>query len=144
MTYAFLTNQIFVSIVIATVFCEVWKFIDASVRSKRLQWKSLVATGGMPSSHATFTVSIATAVGLVDGFTTGVFFVAVGIAMIVIRDAIGVRRDVDTLRSIVNKIARQKKIGIKQVLKITGHTPVQVFTGTVLGILIPILVALIY
>jgi acid phosphatase family membrane protein YuiD len=134
----FLTNPVFLSVMIAAVICEVWKFIDGSVRAKKISWSALFDTGGMPSSHANFVCAIATAVGLVEGFTSSIFFVSAGLAVIVVRDAFGVRRDVDKMAKTINDIIKEKKIGIQQILKITGHSPVQVVAGTLLGIIVPL------
>lgn len=133
-----LISRVFLTVAITMAVCEVWKFIDSSVRKKKLDWSALVATGGMPSSHATFVVSIAVAAGLVEGFASTVFFVAAGLAIVVVRDAFGVRRDVDKLAKTVNSIIDEKKLGIEEIMKITGHTPVQVVIGCIVGIVIPV------
>jgi acid phosphatase family membrane protein YuiD len=126
------------------VVCEIWKFIDACARSKKLDFSGFFSTGGMPSSHATFACSIAAAIGLVEGWTSSVFLLSVGFALVVVRDAFGVRRDVDKLAGTVNKIIKSKKIGISQIMKITGHTPVQVVVGVIVGIVLPVLLDLFY
>jgi hypothetical protein len=135
-----LKNQIFVSVAITIIICEIWKFIDGSARHKRLNWASLVDTGGMPSSHATWVCSICISIGFVEGFTSSVFLLALGFAVIVVRDAFGVRRDVDNIVHTVNEIIREKKIGISAIMKITGHTPVQVFIGSALGLAVPAII----
>jgi acid phosphatase family membrane protein YuiD len=132
-------NQIIISVVVASVICQLWKFIDNSIRKKELYWRGLVATGGMPSSHSTFVCALAVSIGLIEGFLSTIFFLAAGFAIIVVRDAFGVRRTVDTLTSTVNEIIRKKKIGIHEILKITGHTPVQVVVGCAIGIVMPLL-----
>ncbi len=134
-----LTNPIILPVIVATVLCQIWKFIDHSIRRKRFDWGSLVATGGMPSSHATFVCSLAVSIGLVEGFMSTIFFLSVGFAMIVVRDALGVRRNVDTVVKTLNEIIRKKKLGVYEILKITGHTPVQVTVGSLIGIVIPII-----
>ncbi len=139
MFYEFVTNQIFFSVAVASVLCQLWKFIDKSIRLKKLDWYALVATGDMPSSHSTFVCSLAISTGLVEGFLSSIFFVAGGFAVIVVRDAFGVRHTVDKLNKNVNEIIRKKKLGIQEIMQITGHTPVQAFTGCVLGIVIPII-----
>lgn len=139
MFYEFVTNQIFASVAIASVICQVWKFIDKSIRAKKLDWYSLIATGGMPSSHSTFVSALAITVGIVEGFLSSIFFVSAGFAIIVVRDAFGVRHTVDKLNKNVNEIIRKKKIGIKEIMQISGHTPVQAFMGCLLGIVVPII-----
>ncbi len=138
------TNQIFVSVLITGFISEIWKFMDTSIRAKKIKWKVIFATGGMPSSHSSFVLSIATSVGLVEGFTSSIFLVALGFAMIVFRDAFGVRRAVDNLSNTINGIIQEKKLGITQIFKIAGHTPVQAIVGAVVGIIIPCLIHIFY
>ena len=139
-----ITNQIIVTAVIAMAICTTWKTIDSSVRKKRFDLKAMFKTGGMPSSHATLVTALAISIGLVEGFLSTVFLLALGIATIVIRDAIGVRRHVDHLAKTVNAIIKLKKLTINSMLKITGHTPVQVVTGIVIGIVVPIAINTFY
>ena len=139
----FLTNQIVISVFLSTAFCQVWKTIDNTFRKNKFDWHYLVITGGMPSSHATFTCALAISIGLIEGFTSSIFLLATGLAMIVVRDAFGVRRTVDQLNKAVNEIIREKKLGVKQILRITGHTPVQAVVGMIIGIVIPLLLNLI-
>ncbi len=136
-------NHIIFSVIVGMGICEIWKFIDFSIRNKKIDWAGLFETGGMPSSHATFVCTIATSVGLVEGFASTLFLIAFGFAIVVVRDAFGVRRDVDKLTKNVNKIIQEKKIGISEILTITGHTPVQVVVGSALGIITPILLLLV-
>ncbi|MBU2561996.1 MAG: divergent PAP2 family protein [Nanoarchaeota archaeon] len=133
------TNEIVVSVVVASVICQIWKFIDKSIRKRKIDWYALVATGGMPSSHSTFVCSLAVSIGFVEGFLSTLFLLAAGFAVIVVRDAFGVRHAVDTLTKTVNEIIRAKKLGMEEILKITGHTPVQAAVGVLIGIAIPIM-----
>ena len=135
---ALLTNYIVLSVLVSTVICQSWKIIDHSIRLKKVDWDAFTATGGMPSSHATFVCSLATSIGMIEGFISSLFFIAAGFAMIVLRDAIGVRRTVDDVSGVVNAIIKIKHISVHEIAKIAGHTPVQVLIGSVIGILVPI------
>jgi hypothetical protein len=137
-----LTNQVIVSVFAAIFICHIWKFIDFWARSGRPNFGTFFAAGGMPSSHSAFVCSIALSIGFVEGFLSSVFLLSLGFATVVVRDAFGVRRDVDMLRNTVNDIIKEKKVGVKQILKITGHTPVQVVVGSLMGIVIPLLLHL--
>ena len=138
-----LTNKIIITVVIATVLCQLLKFIDSSIVEKKIRFGKLFATGGMPSSHSTFVTSLALSVGFKEGFLTAVFLVAMGFAIITIRDAFGVRRTVDDLIKSVNEIIKSKKLKVSVIRKIAGHTPVQVIMGTILGIVIAIFIELV-
>ncbi|MBW2967460.1 divergent PAP2 family protein [Candidatus Woesearchaeota archaeon] len=135
----FISHPVFISVLIASMICEMWKLIDASVRAKKLNWRVTLETGGMPSSHATFVCAIAVSIGFSAGFVSEIFFLALGMAIIVVRDAFGVRRAVDNLTKTVNKIIHAKKLNIAAIMKIAGHTPVQAAVGVTIGVLVPVI-----
>lgn len=139
-----ISNYVITSVAISLFICEIWKFIDASIRQKKPSWAALIENGGMPSSHATLSVSLATSVGFSSGFLSDTFLVALVFAMIVVRDAFGVRRTVDKLGKTVNEIINKKKLDIKAWLKITGHTPIQTAVGVLLGVIIPTTLKIIF
>jgi acid phosphatase family membrane protein YuiD len=144
MIYEIITNQIIVSVFVASLICQIWKIIDNSIRNKKVDLGAFVRTGGMPSSHATFVCALAVSIGLVEGFITSIFFLAAGFAIIVVRDAFGVRRAVDDLNKTVNSIIKKKKLGIHEILKIAGHTPVQAGVGAAIGIVVPLILNIFY
>jgi len=135
-------NQIIVSVILATLVCQIWKVIDSSFKKKKLSPEVFFANGGMPSSHSTFVCSLATSIGLVEGFLSSIFFLSVGLAAIVVRDAFGVRHIVDQVREAVNEIIKKEKIGVNSVIRMAGHTPVQVSVGVILGIVIPLIISI--
>jgi hypothetical protein len=135
----FLTDQVFITVLIASLICQTWKVVDKTARNSRFEWGYFIDAGGMPSSHSTFVCSLALSIGFVEGFASSVFFLAAGFAIIVVRDAFGVRQAVDKLNQTVTAIIREKKLSVKHFLEVTGHTPVQAMVGTLLGIVIAVL-----
>ena len=109
---------------------------------KRFTITILWSSGGMPSSHSALVTSLATSIGYIYGIETPAFAVAVVLAFIVMYDASGVRRAVGEQAKILNKInAQNEELNFEKVLKeLIGHTPLQVFFGCTLGILIGFLV----
>lgn len=109
---------------------------------KRFTITILWSSGGMPSSHSALVTSLATSIGYIYGVETPAFAVAVVLAFIVMYDASGVRRAVGEQAKILNKInAQNEELNFEKVLKeLIGHTPLQVFFGCTLGILIGFLV----
>ncbi|MBI5398138.1 divergent PAP2 family protein, partial [Candidatus Woesearchaeota archaeon] len=126
-------NEIIVSVVAAFAVCQCIKLITASAERKKFTPGVIFETGGMPSTHSAFVASLALSVGFVEGFLSSIFLLALGIAMVVIRDAIGVRRTVDDLIHAVNSIIQTKRMRMEHIRVIAGHTPVQVFVGVVLS-----------
>lgn len=131
-------NKIVLSLLLAGFGTQLIKLIIFWFRHKHLNWRDLVVTGGMPSSHSAFVVSLATIIYLVEGASTG-FAIALVLATIVIRDAFGVRRSVGEEGHILVNIL--KKLKIKTTLHYSlGHTPLQVLVGSLVGFLTSLIV----
>ena len=96
-------------------------------------------TGGMPSSHSAGVVGLSTTVGLINGFNSVEFAIAIGYAFIVMYDAAGVRRAAGKQAACLNRIIMDvykqdlQEAGGK-LKELLGHTPMQVFVGALFGI----------
>ena len=97
-------------------------------------------TGGMPSSHSAVVCSLATSAGIYEGVDSNFFIFCLIFAMVVLRDSVGVRRAAGLQARALNNLGKQsaEKTGIvfRSVKEIQGHTPLEVFAGAALGILI--------
>lgn len=131
-------NKIILAILLAGFGVQLVKIIIYFFRHKTLSWHDLVVSGGMPSSHSAFVVSLATIIFLMEGTSTA-FAVSLVLAMIILRDALGVRRSVGEEGMIINQILKKIKLKTKTHFAM-GHTPVQVLVGSVLGFIIALLV----
>lgn len=98
----------------------------------------------MPSSHSAVVSSLAILVGKEYGFDSGVFAVALIMAFVVMYDAAGVRRAAGKQARIINKILDTPGLSTEQVqeklVEALGHTPIQVFAGAMIGIIIGALI----
>jgi len=109
-----------------------------NLRKDGLQMKDLYASGGFPSSHTTSTVALATYLGATDGWTSHIFGLAAMFTAVVMYDAIGVRRAVGEHARLLRELAVQKKVDykVRGMHTSLGHTPLEVFGGLVLGVVI--------
>ena len=104
-----------------------------------LDLRLFTTTGGMPSSHSAGVMGLSTAVGLIRGFDSIEFAIALGYAFIVMYDAAGVRRAAGKQAACLNKIIMDlykqdlQEAGGK-LKELLGHTPMQVFAGAIFGI----------
>ena len=98
----------------------------------------------MPSSHSAIVCSLATCVGREYGFESGIFAIAMVVAFVVMYDAAGVRRAAGKQAGILNKILETPGMTTLQVqeklVEMLGHTPIQVFVGAILGIVVGALI----
>lgn len=107
---------------------------------RNLDLRLFTTTGGMPSSHSAGVMGLSTAVGLILGFDSIEFAIALGYAFIVMYDAAGVRRAAGKQAACLNKIImdlyKQDLAEAGGKLKeLLGHTPMQVFVGAIFGVL---------
>ena len=119
---------------------QVLKFLLHLIFKKEVDFKQFTTTGGMPSSHSAGVVGLSTAVGLITGFDSILFSVAMGYAIIVMYDAAGLRRASGKMARCLNRIMDDfykhdvQSAGGK-LKELLGHTPVEVIAGATLGIL---------
>lgn len=106
--------------------------------SGRWDWVLLLRAGGMPSSHSALVASVAHASGLFAGFASPIFALALTLAVIVIYDATGIRRQAGKHAEFINRIIRDRFKGKAtkehQLREVLGHTPLEALAGTLLGI----------
>ncbi|MHB9295117.1 hypothetical protein PilKf_00858 [Pillotina sp. SPG140] len=97
-------------------------------------------TGGMPSSHASLVAAMTTAIAFRKGIDSDLFIVSLFMSLIVLRDALGVRRASGIQGRILNNLGHSMSellhIEYRPVKEIHGHTPLEVAVGMLLGIFI--------
>lgn len=132
-------NQPLVAALIAGFIAQIVKFFLNYLIRKTWNWSLLLRTGGMPSSHSALVAAAAHSLGLNQGFGSPVFALAFVLAMIVIYDATGIRRQAGRHAAIINRmitdLASGHPLKQEQLFEVLGHTPIEAFTGTILGVL---------
>lgn len=141
-------NRIFVSAVLGWFIAQVLKTIIHLFLTKQFVAERMIGSGGMPSSHSATVCALATATGMVYGGGSFEFAIAVILAIIVMHDAMGVRRETGIQAKVINEMLEAftnmgKKMSPEEKLKeFVGHTPLQVLAGAILGILIAVMVCM--
>lgn len=119
---------------------QIFKTVWDLIKEKKFNFKRLLGAGGMPSSHSAVVCSLATLIGRNEGFDSAIFGLSVIMALVVMYDAAGVRRAAGKQAKILNKIINTPGLAIETVqeklVEVLGHTPVEVFVGAVLGIIV--------
>ncbi len=138
------SNKILLVSGISWLAAQVIKVIITLIKTRRFDFTRLLGSGGMPSSHAAFTVSLATATGLQVGFKSPLFAVTAAFAFVVMYDATGVRRSAGEQAKILNRIVESMEHGDisetgKKLKELLGHTPFEVFAGAILGVFIAVI-----
>ncbi|MBI3251769.1 MAG: divergent PAP2 family protein [Candidatus Omnitrophica bacterium] len=131
-------NKLVSPVVVAWASAQALKVLVGAIEEKRFNFGWFLKSGGMPSSHTAFTMSLATAMGLNYGFDSGLFAMALGFAVITMFDAQGVRRhsgeQAETLNKILEDIYSHRGLQEERLKELVGHTPLEVFAGGALGI----------
>ena len=147
----FLINPILITAFVSWVMAQVTKGIYAIFTTVgKKNFREIVETftwrtGGMPSSHAAVVCSMVTTVAIIDGLRSNLFAVCFFLAMVVMRDALGVRRSAGHQAKALNELGRavSSRLGFeyKGVKEIQGHKPLEVIVGAVLGIVVSLVYA---
>lgn len=141
----FLSNSILFCALYSWVLAQFLKIIIELIKKNKLKTKDFIfrvifGTGGMPSSHSATIVSVATSIGIREGFNSSLFALAVVMVIIIIRDATGVRLSAGKQAEAINKLLavqyKNHKIPFNRVKEVRGHTPLETFVGALIGILV--------
>jgi uncharacterized protein len=105
--------------------------------------RSFVDSGGMPSSHSALCSSVTTAIALQQGLGSPLFAACTCFSVIVMYDAMGVRRhaglQAEVLNAMVEDLLEGHPVSQRKLKEVLGHTPRQVVAGAVLGIVVGLL-----
>lgn len=123
---------------------QIFKTLWDLVKEKKLNFKRILGAGGMPSSHSAVVCCLSTLIGRDLGFDSAIFGLSVIMSLVVMYDAAGVRRAAGKQAKILNKIVNTPGLAIETVQEklqeVLGHTPVEVFVGAVIGIVVGLMV----
>ena len=108
-------------------------------------FKNLTAYSGMPSGHSALTIALTTIVGLKEGLSSPLFAVCLVVTILIIRDALGIRRYLGQHGKILNLLVKDldedQLLDLKypHLLEQIGHTPAQVLVGGLIGFLVSLI-----
>lgn len=136
-----LDNSVLLVAVIACLIAQASKLVFELIKNGKVDVRSLVTTGGMPSAHSALVTSLATGVGQTSGWESPEFAIATIFAIIVMYDAAGVRQAAGKQARILNQMidelfSEHHEFNEDRLKELLGHTPFQVIVGSVLGVTI--------
>ncbi|MFA4833509.1 MAG: divergent PAP2 family protein [Patescibacteria group bacterium] len=124
--------------IISGIIAQSAKYFFKANRQK-FSFKNILSYAGMPSGHSAMVVSLATIILLEFGLSSPVFALSFIFAVIVIRDATGIRRYLgqhgQTLNLLVKDLGEDQMLdkSYPHLLEKIGHTPAQVLVGGLIG-----------
>jgi uncharacterized protein len=136
-----LENRILLVALAACLMAQGAKVIVELAQYRRLNFKVMTESGGMPSSHSALVTALAFGVGAATGWNSVEFAIATVFAIIVMYDAAGVRQASGKQAQLLNQVMSElfqgdhhlTELRVKELL---GHTPLQVTVGGILGVVI--------
>lgn len=138
-----MSNQVLISACAGWLTAQVLKALIDMWITGRFRPERLYGNGGMPSSHSATVCGLFTSAGLMYGLSSSEFGISFILAVVVMVDAVGVRRETGKQAKLLNMMMEEDfwnfddpeafQIRLKEFV---GHTPIQVFCGAILGILV--------
>ena len=141
------TNPILLIPTCSWFVAQVLKTVISAIMNRKLTLERLVGDGGMPSGHSATVMSLAMMCGFEAGFDSVAFAISMILAVIVMHDASGVRREtgkqaasIISMAEVINDYLSESDTNIKtdKLKVLVGHTPLQVLFGALLGIVISV------
>lgn len=143
--FDFLSNKFIITAMVSWTTAQVFKVIIHAIVNKTWDFSRLFGDGGMPSGHSATVSSLATICALTYGFDSFEFAISGILAVIVCHDAMGVRleagKHAKLLNILVDSFENFSKKDLPEIMlkEFVGHTPLQVATGILLGIICALL-----
>jgi len=135
--FELLNNKLLFWSLISCLTAQVLKIFFNFFYSGEFKIGIIFETGGMPSSHSALITALTSGLGMNLGFDDPIFALAVGISLIVMYDASGVRRSAGLNAKEINKLSKSfdenSNVNLKETL---GHSKFEVIVGSILGPLI--------
>lgn len=122
--------------------CGVAQFVKGVhlyLKERCWRWSWLISDGGMPSAHSAMVTAMVAAIGFSLGYDSEEFALALVFALIVLHDAMGVRRLAGKHSRLLKSLLREKDNPANPVdlpEHPVGHTPYEVLAGALIGILV--------
>ena len=139
-------NVVFISAASGWLIAQILKTFIHMIFAKKFVAERLIGSGGMPSSHSATVCALATSACILYGVESFEFASSLILSLIVMYDAMGVRRETGIQAKLINEMieafAEMGKDNLspdEKLKEFVGHTPLQVLAGAILGILIAIL-----
>ncbi len=138
--YDLVHNEVLMSAALSWALAQIIKTIIHLKMTKKFVAERLIGSGGMPSCHSAAVCAMTTSLIINEG--VGSYYVAIAglLAIVVMYDATGVRRETGNQAKVLNEfIELFKNNGSElsnddKLKEFVGHTPFQVLCGALLGI----------
>ncbi len=127
------------------VVAQASKYVVASFKLGKLaSYRQLYLSGRMPSAHSATTVALLVTVAAFNGVHSAIFGVAFLLTLIVLYDAMMVRRSSGEQGVALTAFMKEQKSKVPYPRVAMGHTPMEVAVGSLLGLVVGLAVVTFY
>lgn len=144
-------NEMLVTAALAWLIAQILKTIIHAFLTKKLSLERMYGSGGMPSCHSATVTALATSAYFSHGAGSSEFAISVILAIIVMYDARGVRRETGIQAKVINDLVELLTDVHNEIMspdeklkEFIGHTPLQVVVGAILGFCIALVAHSLY
>ena len=142
--HGILQNQALVSGAMGWFIAQALKTIIDLFLNRSFNPERMWGSGGMPSSHSSTVCALAVASLLRYGIQSFEFAISFLFGIVVMHDAMGVRRETGKQAQVLNKLLFEDFLNLdgeilaEKLKEYVGHTPLQVAAGAILGFIIAV------
>lgn len=137
--------------ILSWICAQIIKTLAYLIVHRKFNKERILGAGGMPSSHSALVTALAISISRHSGYASAEFAIAFVFALVVMYDAMGVRRAAGLHAKELNRIRKvfdeqrdledePSESDEKELKEFIGHTPLEVLAGALLGILIAMMI----
>jgi acid phosphatase family membrane protein YuiD len=137
------SNQVLVSACLGWLVAQILKTLIDMWATGSFKLERMYGNGGMPSSHSATVCALMTSAAFRYGLSSFEFAISFILGLVVMVDAMGVRRETGKQAKLLNMMMEQDfwkfddpVVFEKKLKEFIGHTPLQVVCGAVLGVVV--------
>lgn len=133
------------SAVVGWGLAQLIKMLIGFARTRQVDFRYFLSTGGMPSAHSALVCALCTSIGMTNGFDAPISILAFFFAAVTMFDAASVRRaaghQAKVMNQMIQELFKERRLSqIHHLKELLGHTRKEVFAGMLLGIVVAVLV----
>lgn len=144
MIYDILLNKALASALLGWFIAQTMKALFLTFKQRKFRFDLYSLPGGFPSSHSATVAGLAASVGMISGFDSVPFAIALVLAFFMIYDAKVIRgaagKQAQSLNVLIEMYNEEEGEDMDKLRERLGHSMVEIFSGIAIGVLAAILI----
>jgi acid phosphatase family membrane protein YuiD len=139
----FFVSRPFMVAIVAAIVAQTIKVVSFMILEKRVNYRRFVQTDGSPNMHSAAFAALSMYVGLLEGFGSIEFTLSLCLTAMTSVDIWNVKRraysHAELIEMIIERVSKEPDRAIARSRKALSYTPVDVLSGTVLGVVVALM-----